>query len=259
MNPSCSRSNAETVTDTVNEIPPEIKIEKKTDDEYNMEVAKQVELPSTVSKHEKIDEIEREDFEEENRLIKQCSEIIVGASKVASLNLCSANSSLTSSSETISSLSNTVTDYSLPGCSKADYCDSNTTIRNMIKSKPVPLPYIKTEPEETEPKKPQQPVFKNDFMKTLLGTEPDMSSVKNFSTYQDDDYRSCDNELPAQPAAGRSSSNASSIGSSSSESFKDTFTVPSTSNAEKLLGLGPASTKKSPVSSKLVYIPNSYS
>ncbi|XP_035459427.1 F-box/WD repeat-containing protein 7 isoform X3 [Spodoptera frugiperda] len=177
---------------------------------------------------QQIDDIEREDFDEENRILKHCSGMIVeGQIEPASHysgNLSSANSSLASSSETISNLSNLVPqDYSLPGCSK-DGDDSNTTIKNMIQSK-------------------QNVVHeqKEDFMQKLLNSNIQEKKVFPKGKLYKGDNLGCDNDEGCDidgvsGPSGRTSSNASSIGSSSSDSTKG-FNVPSTSNAEKLLGL----------------------
>ncbi|XP_046976700.1 F-box/WD repeat-containing protein 7 [Vanessa cardui] len=191
---------------------------------------------------QKIDDLEREDFEEENRMLKHCSSMIVdgeiNAAARYSGNLSSANSSLASSSETISTLSNMITnDFSLPGCSKSDDCEgSNATIKNMIYSR-TPL-YSIVEP----------PPKKVDFMQKLLSSN--LQEKKDFpkgKLYKGDlmehsgDSDICD----GSGQSGRSSSNASSSSSDSKE-----FTVPSTSNAEKLLGLDDSSKRNGSGSSK---------
>ncbi|XP_004933189.2 F-box/WD repeat-containing protein 7 isoform X2 [Bombyx mandarina] len=180
---------------------------------------------------QQIDDIEREDFDEENRIINQCSSMIVDGKLAAashySGNLSSANSSLASSSETISTLSNIITNYSLPGCSK-DCEDSNTTIKNMISRK--------CDDPQTDENNP-------DFMQKLLisGVQDNVDFPKgkmykvDQEGYCENDGEGCDIERVGGPA-GRTSSNASSIGSASSDSTKD-FNVPSTSNAERLLGI----------------------
>lgn len=196
---------------------------------------------------QKIDDIERADFDEENRILKHCSGMIVDGKIAAagnySGNLSSANSSLASSSETIPSFSNIIpSGYSLPGCSK-DGDDSNTTIKNMINSKPY-------RPEEKE----------EDFMQKLLRSNiPEKKDFPKGKLYKGDkmmkeinmcDDDGCDLGGVSGPSV-RTSSNASSIGSSSSDSTKE-FSVPSTSNADKLLGLD-KSNKNEPGSSKLKY------
>lgn len=236
MDPSCSQSECD-IYEGGNQAPYDINAEIKTE---NVPI---IEKPVTSQNNgrQPIDDIEREDFDEENRLLKHCSGMIVG-DKIATAaahysgNLSSANSSLASSSETISNLSNLITnDFSLPGCSK-DGDDSNTTIKNMIHSRK----YVVHEPKE-------------DFMQKLLNSNT--QEKKDFpkgKLYKGDKMdcendEGCDTNSVGGPS-GRTSSNASSIGSSSSDSTKE-FTVPSTSNAEKLLGLDD-SRKNEPGSSK---------
>ncbi|XP_039763765.1 F-box/WD repeat-containing protein 7 [Pararge aegeria] len=191
---------------------------------------------------QKIDDLEREDFEEENRMLKHCSSMIVddeieGSSRYSG-NLSSANSSLTSSSETISTLSNMMAnDFSLPGCSKSEDCEgSDATIKSMIHSRT---------PHYEEPKTPK----KVDFMQKLLSSN--IEEKKDFpkgKLYKGDlletsgDTDMCDG---ISGSTSRSSSNASSTSCDSKE-----FTVPSTSNAEKLLGLDDSSKRNGSGSSK---------
>lgn len=222
MDPECSRSGCQ-IYDGANKGPFDIKQEKKTDKDPAIE--KQVSPQN--NGRQQIDDIERQDFDEENRILKHCSGMIVDGKIAApahySGNLSSANSSLASSSETISNLSNLIThDYNLPGCSK-DGDDSNTTIKNMIHSKK----YVVHEQKE-------------DFMQKLLNSnkeeKKDFPKGKLYKGSKVD----CDNDegcdMNASGPSGRTSSNASSIGSASSDSTKG-FSVPSTSNADKLLGL----------------------
>lgn len=220
-------------TDKVPLKPAEIKTENEPDIE---------EKPTTSQNNvrQQIDDIERADFDEENRILKHCSGMIVDGKIAATAqysgNLSSADSSLASSSETISSISNIVANsYSLPGCSK-DGDDSNTTIKNMIHSKK----YVHEQKKE-------------DFMQKLLSSNT--QEKKDFpkgKLYKGDKMDLCENEeacdMEASGPSGRTSSNASSIGSSSSDSTME-FSVPSTSNAEKLLGLDD-SRKNEPGSSK---------
>ncbi|KAI8430553.1 hypothetical protein MSG28_000785 [Choristoneura fumiferana] len=199
--------------------------------------------------------IVKPDFDEENRIINRCSGMIVDGQIATgshySGNLSSASSSLASSSETISSFSNMIAnDYSLPGCSKSEHCDdSNTTIKNMIHSR---------KPVYTVEDASRKEVYKPDFMQKLLNSG--IQEKKDFpkgKLYKGDQMgeSSCENHTPdvceldaMGGPSGRTSSNASSIGSTSSDSTKE-FTVPSTSNAEKLLGLDD-SQKNEPGSSK---------
>ncbi|KAF9409083.1 hypothetical protein HW555_011445 [Spodoptera exigua] len=234
MDPSCSQNGCE-IYDGTN-APFNIIQEIKTDNDPAIEKP----VTSQNNGRQQIDDIEREDFDEENRILKHCSGMIVDGQIEApshySGNLSSANSSLASSSETISNLSNLIPhDYSLPGCSK-DGDDSNTTIKNMIHSKK----YVVHEQKE-------------DFMQKLLNNNT--QEKKDFpkgKLYKGDNL-DCDNDEGCDidgvsGPSGRTSSNASSIGSSSSDSTKG-FSVPSTSNAEKLLGLDDSS-KNEPGSSK---------
>ena len=193
-----------------------------------------------------IDEIERQDFDEENRILKHCSGMIVDGKGPAhySGNLSSANSSLASSSEAISNLSNLTHDYNLPGCSK-DGDDSNTTIKNMINSKK----YAVHEQKE-------------DFMQKLLNSNTEEKKDFPKGKLYKGDKLNCENDevcdMDASGPSGRTSSNASSIGSTSSDSTKG-FSVPSTSNADKLLGLDdsrknePGSSKKNVVSVQVLF------
>lgn len=188
---------------------------------------------SSCNVRQQIDDIEREDFEEENRMLKHCSSMIVDGEIAGSArysgNLSSANSSLASSSETISTLSNMMTnDFSLPGCSKSDDCEgSNATIKNMIYSR-TPLYSVI-----------EQPPKKVDFMQKLLTSN--LQEKKDFpkgKLYKGDlmEHSGDSDVCDGSGQSGRSSSNASSSSSDSKE-----FTVPSTSNAEKLLGLDDSS------------------
>nr|XP_021193000.2 F-box/WD repeat-containing protein 7 isoform X1 [Helicoverpa armigera]XP_049697132.1 F-box/WD repeat-containing protein 7 isoform X1 [Helicoverpa armigera] len=237
MDPSCSRSGCE-IYDGANIAPFDIKQEIKTESDPVNEKP----VTSQNNGRQQIDDIEREDFDEENRILKHCTGMIVDGKIAApahySGNLSSANSSLASSSETISNLSNlinTTHDYSLPGCSK-DGDDSNTTIKNMIHSRK----YVVHEQKE-------------DFMQKLLNSNTQEKKEFPKGKLYKGDKMDCDNEEGCDidgvngPSV-RTSSNASSIGSSSSDSTKE-FSVPSTSNAEKLLGLDD-SRKNEPGSSK---------
>ncbi|CAG4983990.1 unnamed protein product [Parnassius apollo] len=228
MEPSCSHSNCD-LYERANKVSFE-RAENKTDNNSNTE------KPSTQCNRQRIDDIEREDFEEENRIIKHCSNMMVEGEMAASShysgNLSSTNSSLASSSETISTLSNMMAnDFSLPGCSKSDDCDgSGATIKNMINTR-KPMYSVIEEPK------------KIDFMQKLLNSGvPEKKDFPKGKLYKGDLMTSCDNELPdgcdmdgVSGPSGRTSSNASSIASASSDSKE--FSVPSTSNAEKLLGL----------------------
>lgn len=230
MEPSCSHSKCDVYErskisyDNIKETDSDIKLE-----------------PSCNVRHQ-IDDIEREDFEEENRMLKHCSSMIVDGEIATTArysgNLSSANSSLASSSETISTLSNMMAnDFSLPGCSKSDDCDSsNATIKNMIQA---PL-YSNGE----------QPPKKVDFMQKLLrsNTQEKKDFPKGKLYKGDLMEHSGDGDLDEMGQSSRTSSNASSIGSSSSDSKE--FTVPSTSNAEKLLGLDDSSKRNGSGSSK---------
>lgn len=235
MDPSCSH-NACDIYEGANRAPYDINAEIKTENDPVMEKPES----SPNNGRQQIDDIEREDFDEENRILKHCSGMIVDGKIAAAAhysgNLSSANSSLASSSETISNLSNLIThDYSLPGCSK-DGDDSNTTIKNMIHSKK----YAVHEQKE-------------DFMQKLLSSNTQEKKDFPKGKLYKGDKMDCENDEGCDlngvsGPSGRTSSNASSIGSSSSDSTKE-FSVPSTSNAEKLLGLDD-SRKNEPGSSK---------
>lgn len=184
-----------------------------------------------------IDDIEREDFEEENRILKLCpndSMITIDGKLRYDRTLSSASSSLTSSSETISAFNMMGSDYSLPGCSK-DNCDDNSSVLNSLTDDPsqvslsdeqveISLPddlLLDAEPEEEK---------KEDFMKKLLSsTMEEKKEYPKGKLYKaedmDNDYEYCDVVT---------SSNVSSVGSSSSYSK---FARASTSNADRLLGL----------------------
>lgn len=239
MEPSCSR-NACDVYDGTNRVLYDTN-ENKTESNANNNMADKG--TSTAPARQQIDDIEREDFEEENRILNRCS-VVDGkltTSRRYSGNISSANSSLASSSDTISNFSSLLTsDFNTPGCSK-ECDDSNTTIKKMISRK-----YVE-QPRTVKIEKP-------DFMKKLLssGVQEKRDYPKG-KLYKAD--RVCDNDmsetcdLDVCGPSGRTNSNASSIASSSSDSTKD-FTVASTSNAEKLLGLGVSSKKSSAGSSK---------
>ncbi|XP_075990524.1 F-box and WD-40 domain protein 7 isoform X1 [Anticarsia gemmatalis] len=236
MDPSCSQ-NACDIYEGPDRSPYERTAEIKTENDPDI-----VEKPTTSQSQgrQQIDDIERADFDEENRILKHCSGMIVDGKLAAtshySGNLSSVNSSLASSSETISSIPNIIPNgYSLPGCSK-DGDDSNTTIKNMIHSRK----YVHEQ--------------KEDFMQKLLNSNT--QEKKDFpkgKMYKADNMGLCENDEGCDldgvsGPSGRTSSNASSIGSSSSDSTKE-FSVPSTSNADKLLGLDDSG-KNEPGSSK---------
>lgn len=234
MEPSCSHSKCDVYERS------KISYENVIETDTNIRLE-----PPCNNVRQQIDDIEREDFEEENRMLKHCSSMIVDGEIATTArysgNLSSANSSLASSSETISTLSNMMAnDFSLPGCSKSDDCEgSNATIKNMIHSR-TPL-YSNIEP----------PPKKVDFMQKLLSSNT--QEKKDFpkgKLYKGDLMEnSGDADMyDVGGQSGRTSSNASSIGSSGSDS-KD-FTVPSTSNAEKLLGLDDSSKRNASGSSK---------
>ncbi|XP_063837577.1 F-box/WD repeat-containing protein 7 isoform X2 [Ostrinia nubilalis] len=236
MDPSCSQSKCD-----IFEGPgqaPFSNAENKTDRQANM-VDKELNSPS--SSRQPIDDIEREDFEEENRIINQCSSMLVDGKNPAAGHFSgglSGNSSLASSSEAIAT-DPMPNDYSLPGCSKSSDCDdSNTTIKNMIHSR---KPYVVAVEEP-----------KVDFMQKLLSSntheKKDFPKGKMYKADQD-----LENESGAcgRDAGAGMSSNALS-NSPLSDSTKD-FSVPSTSNADKLLGLSDSGRKNEPGSSKSSY------
>lgn len=121
MDPSCSTLCCD-IYEGTDEVPVSNHVETKTEPKASITqtISSNTEQ---IANEEQIDELEREDFEEENRLIKQCSGMIVDAQRLTSSshfpgNLSSANSSLASSSETISSLIiSSHPDLNLPGCS----------------------------------------------------------------------------------------------------------------------------------------------
>lgn len=245
MEPSCSRSDC-VMCEGPDDVPYDSNAENKTDDAG--EIDKEDDMQDNII--HPIDDLERDDFDEENSILNHCSGMIVDPklSSVAhySGTLSSANSSLASSSETISTL-NIINDFSMPGCSKQDDCDdSNTTIKNMIHNRK----YLEEATRKEE-------VYKPDFMQKLLssGTQEKKDFPKG-KLYKGDKESSCDNFISencdidtANVPSGRTSSNASSIVSTSSDSTKD-FSVPSTSNAEKLLGLDNSSKRNEPSGSK---------
>ncbi|KAM3969028.1 F-box and WD-40 domain protein 7 [Aphomia sociella] len=255
MDPSCSHSGCD-IYEGTNEVPFESNAENKTDSESNL-VDKE---SNTQNIRQQIEDLERQDFEEENRIINQCSGMLVEGKITAtshypgSLSSASSSlaSSLASSSETISTISHlTNNDYNLPGCSKSSCDDSNATIKNMIRSRKN---YTNEETKKTE-------TYKPDFMQKLLSSNT--QEKKDFpkgKMYKADsmtceESEGCEVDGRGGPS-GRTSSNASSIGSSGSDNSKD-FSVPSTSNAEKLLGLDD-SRKNEASSSKTKNYMNSY-
>lgn len=187
-----------------------------------------------------IDDLEREDFEEENRILKLCpneSMITVDGKLRYDRTLSSASSSLTSSSETISALNMLGSDYSLPGCSK-DVCDDNSASKNLMEDpSEIPLPDdLIPDPEPEEEKK-------EDFMQKLLSsTIVDKKDYPKGKLYKAEEIENDDETDVA------TSSNASSVGSSSSYSK---FAEASTSNAERLLGLGNRGKRTSSCKSKV--------
>lgn len=82
---------------------------------------------------------------------------------------------------------------------------------------------------------------KEDFMQKLLNSNTEEKKDFPKGKMYKGDKLDCDNDegcdMDTSGPSGRTSSNASSIGSASSDSTKGGFTVPSTSNADKLLGL----------------------
>lgn len=228
MDPPCSHSKRDIYDETGRVL---YDNERKTDRPQRDENT----APTTQKSNRKPDDIEREDFEEENRLLKHYPEIIVERKLKYSR---SGKSSLSSSSETIS-LNDVPTDYSRPGCSKDSSDDSNTTIKNMIKSRTY------------------QVDEKEDFMQKLLNSN--IEEKKNFpkgKLYKAEAMEGVEDidmgdpcDMEASGPSGRTSSNASSIGSSGSDSTKE-FSVPSTSNADKLLGLDDGGKVSEPGSSK---------
>lgn len=233
MDPSCSQSKCD-IFEGPSQVPFDSNVENKTDSETNM-VDKEMNTQNSV--RQRIDDIEREDFEEENRIINQCSSMLVESRNPATAHYSgnlSVNSSLASSSETISTYPIMANDYSLPGCSKSSSCDdSNATIKNMIHSR---KPYVVEEP-------------KVDFMQKLLKSntheKKDFPKGKMYKANQDLEN---ENGACGRDGSARSSSDGSNS-SSLSDSTKD-FSVPSTSNAEKLLGLSDSGSKNEPGSSK---------
>lgn len=246
MDPSCSQSKRD-IFEGPSQAPFTNNAENKTDRESN-KVDK--EMSNQSSGRQPIDDIEREDFEEENRIINQCSSMLVkgedpatdhfsgGMSGNSSVDhysgAMSGNSSLASSSEAISTYP-MPNDYSLPGCSKSSTCDdSNTTIKNMIHSR---KPYVVEEPK---------PV---DFMQKLLSSNThEKKDFPKGKMYKADQQLESESGACGRDAGAGLSSNASSS-SPLSDSTKD-FSVPSTSNAEKLLGLSDSGRKTEPGSSK---------
>lgn len=229
MDPPCSHSKRDIYNDASRVLFENA--EKKTDGQRGGDNAT---APSTPTNSRKPDDIEREDFEEENRLLKHCPELMVERKLKYSR---SGKSSLSSSSETIS-LNEMPTDYSRPGCSKDTGDDSNTTIKNMIKNRTYAVEdkedfmqkFLNSNIEEKK-NFPKGKMYKAEAME---GVDIDMSDA-------------CD--MDASGPSGRTSSNASSIGSSGSDSTKE-FIVPSTSNADKLLGLDNGAKRSEPGSSK---------
>lgn len=190
--------------------------------------------PHAAVEGQPIDDIEREDFEEENRMLKICpseSMITVDGKLRYDRTLSSASSSLTSSSETISALNIIGNDYSLPGCSKDP--DDSSLLKNLEDDPSEILlpddPLSESKPEEK----------KEDFMLKLLSStievKKDYPKGKLYKAEEmDNEDEDCD---------GAPSSNASSVGSSSSYSK---FTGASTSNADRLLGLDKRGKRTSP-------------
>lgn len=225
MDPSCSHNSCD-----IYEATKKVINENKTDKNVDM-VDRSTETGS--NGEEQIDDIEREDFEEENRIIKECSRLIVNKNiSVAPFlgPLLSGNSSLASSSETISTLSNIVNDHNIPGCSKQTCKDNSSYTKNMTD----PTKYEELSGDSTPPKP--------DFMQKLLssGTQEKKEFPKG-KLYKADAEVLCSIEGDVREldgvngSSGRTSSNASSIASTSSDN-KD-FSVQSTTNAERLLGL----------------------
>ncbi|KPI92003.1 PREDICTED: F-box/WD repeat-containing protein 7-like [Papilio xuthus] len=198
-------------------------------DENNGANADNVEQPTNPCFRERIDDIEREDFEEENRIIKHCSNLMMEGELTASShfsgNLSSINSSLASSSETISTLSTfTANESNLPGCSKSDD----------IEDCDIPLKYLNH--EQTIGFSTGKETKKVDFMEKLLNSGiPEKKDIPRGKLYKGD----CDNEIAdSSDMESASSSSGQTSQATSSSSDSSGFSVPSTSNAERLLGLG---------------------
>lgn len=204
-----------------------------------------------------IDDIEREDFEEENRILNHCSSVIVNADKLTATahfsgNLSSANSSLTSSSEALSAANHIQPDFSLPGCSKSEvFEDSNTTIKNMIRSK---RPVYSNKADSS---RKNDVCYENNFMKTLVcnsykSSTLKLKSIELLKNFNSNSSESCDKESPEQcdvdrlvsveGTSSRADSNASSIVSNNSESIQEN-NLPSTSSGSKLLGMDETQSK----------------
>lgn len=225
MDPPCTHSKCDIINNTGRD-----SFDNKNKTERPEITDNDVSSPNMPASIRQPDDIEREDFEEENRLLKLCPELIVERKLNYSR---SGNSSLSSSSETIS-LNDMPTDYSRPGCSKDSADDSNTTIKNMIQCRTYP-------------------VQKEDFMQKLLHSN--IEEKKNFpkgKLYKAEAMEEVGLDLSdpcGSGPSGRTSSNASSIGSASSDSTKE-FSVPSTSNADKLLGLDESGKRSDSAKSK---------
>lgn len=188
-----------------------------------------------------IDDIEREDFEEENRILKLCPNdtmITIDGKLRYDRTLSSASSSLTSSSETISALNMIGSEYSLPGCSK-DTCDDNSATMKALMDDPSQIPL----PDDPIPDPVPEEEKKEDFMQKLLS-----STIEEKKDYPKGKlYKAEEMDNEEEDCDGATSSNASCVGSSRSYSK---FAGASTSNADRLLGLDNRGKKTSPPSGK---------
>ncbi|KOB72428.1 Archipelago, partial [Operophtera brumata] len=151
-----------------------------------------------------IDDIEREDFEEENRILKLCpndSMIIIDGKLSYDRTLSSASSSLTSSSETISALNMMGGEYSLPGCSK-DTCDDNSATMKALMDDPSQIPL----PDDPIPDPEPEEEKKEDFMQKLLS-----STIEEKKDYPKGKlYKAEEMDNEDEDCDGATSSNASS-------------------------------------------------
>lgn len=243
MDPECSHSACD-IYDVASSVPYDTN-ENKTERSPRGEKGNATPMDTG---RQPIDDIEREDFDEENRILKHCPGMVVDGKLRYAPSLATDVAS-TSGGSTLTPGSEPASDFHLAGCSREpdaepedediastaavdhDYIanDSNTTIKNMIRNPRRPYTLPTSSP------------IKEDFMQKLLNSN--IEEKKHFpkgKLYKAEAMEGVDCELSEASEidlggpSGRTSSNASSIGSISS----DSASVPSTSNADRLLGLG---------------------
>ncbi|XP_022124466.1 F-box/WD repeat-containing protein 7 isoform X1 [Pieris rapae] len=228
MEPSCSYSECDIFKGSKNSF------ENNVEDKIDANIVKPAEIPTENNDDQQIEDLERDDFEEENRILKHCSNMVVDEDDASTAQYSRPVSSVDpdllkiASAETIARLQHFMSDdFGLPGCGREANKVIGSKLKEMIHDK-AGLFVQGTS------------MSKEDFMQKLINSgkpeKKDFPKGKLYKAELEENANDSNMEIDAVSGpSGRSNSNASSIASTSSDS-KD-FTVPSTSNAEKLLGL----------------------